>query len=192
MNIPALNHHFNQLDRSLFMREIDHAYAKEDRPFSIGYGQTISQPSLVLKMIEILDPSPTDVVLEIGTGSGYEAALLSPFVSKLITIECIEELYQMAKGRLEKLNYSNVICVLGDGNLGSMMHAPYDRILVSACAKEAPNALIEQLKNGGKLLIPIGKNDHQVLTLYYKDEASNLLKTQLFEVRFVEFVKPTR
>jgi protein-L-isoaspartate(D-aspartate) O-methyltransferase len=130
------------------------AYA--NHPLPIGLGQTISQPYIVALMTELIQPEAEDVVLEIGTGSGYQAAILSRLVKQVYSLEIVETLAEQARERLTRLGYENVEVRTGNGHFGWPEHAPYDAILVTAAAPQLPPALIEQLKPGGTLVIPIG------------------------------------
>ncbi len=139
-------------------------YAYDDQPLPIGYGQSISQPYLVAKMTELLEPKKEHRVLEIGTGSGYQAAVLSPLVAQIYTIEIIEPLGTAARRRLAELNYKNIEVRVGDGYFGWPEKAPFDGIIVTAAANHVPPPLIEQLKPGGRMVIPVG-NPFQVQML---------------------------
>jgi protein-L-isoaspartate(D-aspartate) O-methyltransferase len=141
----------------------DQAY--EDHPLPIGQGQTISQPYIVAIMLDALQLSPTDKVLEIGTGSGYVTALLAELTARVISIERHESLAESARGLLAALGYSNVNVVTGDGTQGFPEAAPYDAIVVSAAAADMPPALITQLGEGGRMIIPVGSEDSQQLRL---------------------------
>ncbi|MFN3660471.1 MAG: protein-L-isoaspartate(D-aspartate) O-methyltransferase, partial [Brevinematales bacterium] len=140
--------------RHLFVPESLRGYAYEDHPLSIGYGQTISQPYIVALMTEALQLERDHTVLEIGTGSGYQAAILSLLSKRVITIERIEPLFREAKERLN--DYPNVICVLGDGYQGYPEKAPFDRIVLTAAPPEVPYSLLDQLAVGGILVAPVG------------------------------------
>jgi protein-L-isoaspartate(D-aspartate) O-methyltransferase len=129
------------------------AYA--DVPLPIGYRQTISQPFIVALMTDLLDPEPGDVILEIGTGSGYQAAVLAELVARVYSVEVVPELEAEARARLAELGYDNVVTRAGDGRLGWPEHAPYDGIIVTAGAREVPPALFAQLKPGAHLVIPV-------------------------------------
>ncbi len=131
-------------------------YAYQDRPLPIGYGQTISQPYIVAKMTELLETKPEYRVLEIGTGSGYQAAVLSPLVAQIYTIEIIEPLGTAARERLNSLKYKNVEVRVGDGYFGWAEMGPFDAIIVTAAADHIPPPLVEQLKRGGRMVIPVG------------------------------------
>lgn len=179
---------YNNLDRSYFMeKHKDKAHI--DRPFPIGHEQTISQPSLVLKMTLLLDLQEDSKVLEIGTGSGYQTALLAASAKSIYTIERIEELYEKAKKRLEKSDYKNINFKFSDGSLGWYEHAPYDRIIVTASAKKIPENLIEQLASGGKMVIPVGSGFVQELKLVKKDKDGNVEEENIEKVRFVRLIK---
>lgn len=187
MNKSATKVFFKQLNRRFFMDQYQDL-AHIDRAFSIGFGQTISQPSLVLFMTEILELKPNHKVLEIGTGSGYQTAFLAQFANWVYTVETIEPLMKKAEARLKELNYLNINFFLGDGTYGLKEHAPYDRIIVTAAAREIPPSLIEQLSPGGRLLIPVGNKDAQDLNLLTKDSESHITVTSVELVRFVPLV----
>lgn len=145
----------------------DQAY--EDHPLPIGEGQTISQPYIVALMLEALEISPADKVLEIGTGSGYVTALLAELAARVISIERHASLAESAAAQLERLGYSNVKLVTGDGTRGFPEAAPYDAIIVSAAAPEMPPDLIAQLGEGGRMIIPLGAEDAQQLRLVHME-----------------------
>lgn len=176
--------YFRQLDRSYFM-DANKEFAGLDEAIPIGHQQTISQPSLVLKMTLALDLQPSSTVLEIGTGSGFQTALLSKFSDSVYTVERIEDLHESAKKRLTAAGYDNIQFKLDDGSTGWAEHAPYDRIMVTAAAATLPQELVEQLKPGGKMLIPIGSSFMQNLQLIEKDQHGKLHKTVLADVLFV-------
>lgn len=139
-----------------------------DIAIPIGEAQTISSPFIVAMMTQSLDPQPTDKVLEIGTGSGYQAAILSPLVQDVYTIEIVEKLGNETKQLLTDLNYKNVHCLVGDGFKGWPQHAPFDKIIVTCSPEEVPTPLVEQLKEGGLMVIPVGERYQQMLTLMRK------------------------
>lgn len=178
---------YQALDRSKFMGE-NKEFASHDSAFPIGHGQTISQPSLVLKMTLALEPQADSKVLEIGTGSGYQTALLSEISKKVFTVERVEELQIKAKERLRDLDYHNINYKLDDGNLGWVEEGPYDRIMVTAAAYTLPETLINQLASKGKMVIPIKVNGDQDLLLIEKDENGNVKKEIIERVRFVDLV----
>ena len=167
-NKQRITNAYNNLDRKLFM-ETDKEYSKMDRPFPIGYGQTISQPSLVLKMTLLLAPKSNSKVLEIGTGSGYQTALLATLTKSVYTVELIEQLHLSAKTRLDNLGYKNIHFKQGDGHFGWSQHAPYDCIMVTAGASEIPQDLINQLTVNGKMVISVDSDYVQDLLLITKD-----------------------
>lgn len=176
--------YFRELDRSFFM-DIHKEAAHLDEAVPIGYEQTISQPSLVLEMTLALDLQKDSVVLEIGTGSGFQTALLAEFSKTVYTVERIEELHTRAKERLQKAGFQNIYFKLDDGSAGWKEKAPFDRIMVTAAASEMPQELVDQLKPGGKMLIPIGSAVVQKLKLVEKNEQGKLTTTTLNYVRFV-------
>ncbi|HBF35824.1 MAG TPA: protein-L-isoaspartate(D-aspartate) O-methyltransferase [Firmicutes bacterium] len=179
-------HFFNKLDRNQFIGNQYQELAQHDSPLPIGYGQTISQPSLVCQMTDLLDLSNNLTVLEIGTGSGYQTAFLAEFAAKVYTVERIGELSEEAQTRLGQLGYSNVYFKIGDGSEGWPEFAPYDRIIVTAGAAKLPAALVEQLKPEGKMLIPVGKQKVQELFLIQKDSLGNVTQEVVERVIFVE------
>ena len=152
-----------EVPRERFVPESLVSLAYDDRPLPIGEGQTISQPYIVAMMTEALRLRRRDRVLEIGTGSGYAAAVLATIAAEIYTIERIQNLAESARKRLAALGYSNVHVRYGDGSLGWPAHAPYDAIIVTASGPDVPTALLEQLAVGGRLVMPIGKLEHQRL-----------------------------
>ena len=146
----------------------EHAY--DDRPLMIGCSQTISQPYIVASMLQAAELHAADHVLELGTGSGYETALLAEIVQSVISIERHAELAEAARGRLSRLGYHQVKIVVGDGTLGYPAKAPYDAVLVSAATPQIPEALVEQLAIGGRMVLPVGSRDLQDLVLVRRDE----------------------
>lgn len=145
-----------RVPREAFVRQEDLPAAYEDRPLSIGFDQTISQPWMVAHMTEWAAIRPTDRVLEIGTGCGYQTAILAELASQVFTVERITELQAPAKERLKRLGYMNIEFCVGDGTRGWPLHAPYDVILVTAAPEVVPQALTDQLNDGGRLVIPAG------------------------------------
>ena len=149
--------------RHLFVPERLRDYAYDDGPLSIGEGQTISQPYMVALMTECIEPKHKDKVLEIGTGSGYQTAILASLVSQVFSVERIAVLAERASRLLEELNYRNVTVSVGDGSLGLPGESPFDAIVVTAGAPSLPETLVDQLKIGGRLVIPVGGDYHQTL-----------------------------
>lgn len=176
--------YFKKMDRSFFM-DSNKDLAIFDQALPIGFEQTISQPSLVLEMTLALDLQPEQKVLELGTGSGFQTALLAAFSGSVYTIERIEELQKRAIERLTLLNFQNIHFKLGDGSEGWEEQAPFDRIMVTAAASEVPKELLEQMKQGGKMVIPVGSSISQELRLIEKDSSGKLHTTLLNEVLFV-------
>jgi len=172
--------------RHEFVPEQQKPEAYGNFPLPIGYGQTISQPYIVALMTDLVRPGPDDVVLEVGTGSGYQAAVLAKLVKHVYSMEIIEPLAEQARKRLERLGYGNVETRLGDGYFGWEEHAPYDAIVVTAAASHVPPPLIEQLKPGGRLVIPVGgRFAIQYLLLIEKSEDGEIMTRQVTAVRFV-------
>ncbi len=165
----------------------DQAY--EDYPLPIGLGQTISQPYIVALMTELLEPRKEDRVLEIGTGSGYQAAVLSRLVKQVYTIELIDELAASARQRLRRLGYTNVEVRAGDGYAGWPEQAPFDKIIVTAAPEASPQALVNQLKPGGVMVVPAGPRIAQELMVVEKDKKGATKTRSVLPVRFVPMVK---
>jgi protein-L-isoaspartate(D-aspartate) O-methyltransferase len=165
------------------------AEAYGDRPLPIGHGQTISQPYIVARMTELLRPEPQHKVLEIGTGSGYQAAILARLVREVYTIEVVEPLGAEARERLKSMGYKNVYVRIGDGYKGWPEQAPFDRIILTAAPPELPPALLDQLKPNGVLVAPVGKDpEDQKLLVVTKDERGRVRKREDLPVRFVPMV----
>jgi protein-L-isoaspartate(D-aspartate) O-methyltransferase len=160
----------------------DSAY--DDRPLGIGYGQTISQPYIVAFMTERLVPKARDRILEIGTGSGYQAAILSKLVGEVFSIEIVPQLAEGAAATLKRLGYANVRVKAGDGYQGWPEHAPFDAIIVTCAPDHVPNPLISQLKEGGRLIIPVGDFGEQSLYLLEKRDGK-IERKAILPVRFV-------
>ncbi len=164
--------------------------AYEDQPLPIGAGQTISQPFIVAFMTELLEVAPGDRVLEVGTGSGYQAAVLAELGAQVYTIEIVAELGQRSAQTLKELGYSAVATRIGDGYLGWPEAAPFDAIVVTAAADEIPKPLLEQLKPGGRLVIPVGAVfDAQDLLLVTKSEDGKTSEREVLPVRFVPLTR---
>ncbi len=178
---------YRTLDRSLFVSPELRDSAGFDGPLPIGFGQTVSQPSLVYRMVELLRLDETCRVLEIGTGSGYETAFLAAFAGEVFTAERIPELAETARKRLSALGYANIRFRVGDGSDGWEEHAPYDRIIVSCAASAVPDPLLSQLRPGGIMIIPVGTPYRQDLVEIRKDESGVITSRTLLPVIFVEF-----
>lgn len=162
------------------------AAAYGDHPLPIGHGQTISQPYIVARMTELLDPQPGDRVLEIGTGSGYQAAVLAPLVARVHTIEIVAPLAERARALLRELGHGNVEVRTGDGYAGWPEAAPFDAIVVTAAPERVPQALVDQLAPGGRMVIPIGPQGAvQSLTVIEKSAAGEVSQRRVAAVRFV-------
>lgn len=175
--------------RHEFVPRWEQPYSYENRPLSIGQGQTISQPYIVAAMTQMLRPRPDMRVLEVGTGCGYQAAILAECVAEVWSVERIPELADAAAARLRRLGYANVQVRAGDGSLGWSEHAPYDGILVTAAATEIPSALIDQLAPGGRMAVPVGAGRfEQALTLVTKDEDGNVSEMRGLPVAFVPLI----
>ncbi len=185
---PRIAEAYAGLDRALFLEEPYKGEAAYDGPLPIGFGQTISQPSLVLRMTELLDPGPASRVLEIGTGSGYQTALLAAVSGTVVTVERIAALSARAQARLSALGAGNVRFVVGDGSDGAPDGAPYDRILVTAGAARVPAPLVAQLAPGGRLVIPVGTRGYQELLRVEKRADGSVVAFEEGGVVFVEFV----
>lgn len=176
----------NRAERHRMVPASQRPFAYENRPLPIGHGQTISQPYIVALMTELIEPDAGDVVLEVGTGSGYQAAVLAELVGHVYSIEIIEALATQAKHRLESMGYDNVTTRLGDGYFGWEQHAPFDAIVVTAAASHVPPPLIEQLKPGGLMIIPVGgRFMTQTLLLLEKTDDGEVITRQYGAVRFV-------
>ena len=160
------------------------SFAYADHPLPIGHGQTISQPFIVAFMTEKLDPKPADRVLEIGTGSGYQAAVLSGLVAEVHTIEIVEPLAHRAEADLKRLGYTNVFVRAGDGYKGWPEAAPFDTVIVTCAPDHVPQPLVDQLKEGGRMIIPVGEAHDQSLYLLEK-RGTNVVRRAILPVRFV-------
>ena len=166
-------------------------FAYLDTPLPIGFGKTISQPFIVALMTDLLDIRPQDHILEVGTGLGYQAAVLSRLGSKVYSVEIIDELARSAKRRLSEQGCDNVVLKTGDGSGGWPEHAPFDRILVAAAPDLIPTALLAQLAPGGRMVIPAGLDGAQTLMLVARSEDGTLATEDILSVRFSELVLPT-
>lgn len=173
--------------RELFVSEADRSRAYEDRPISIGKGQTISQPYVTALMIEQLDPRPTDRVLDVGAGSGYQTGILAALCGHVYAIERIESLTERAVDTLAKLNIDNVTLCTGDGSLGWPEEAPFDGIICGAGVPDVPKAWIDQLADGGRIVVPVGTGDFQEITVVDKHKGA-VRRRQVCDVRFVRLI----
>lgn len=178
-----------KVPRDKFVTEGMRHYAFDNGPLPIGYSQTISQPYIVALMTDLLEPDENDVVLEVGTGSGYQAAVLSLLVKKVYSMEVIKELGEEAAARLREQHYDNVETCIGNGYEGWPQHAPYDGIIVTAASSHIPQPLIDQLKCGGRMVIPIGAPySTQNLMLVSKDLKGHITSRNILAVVFVPMV----
>ncbi|MBW2183781.1 MAG: protein-L-isoaspartate(D-aspartate) O-methyltransferase [Deltaproteobacteria bacterium] len=177
-----------KVKRHLFVNKDLWNVAYNDHPLRIGEGQTISQPYIVALMTQCLSLKPDDKVLEIGTGSGYQAAVLAEIVDQVYSIEIKEKLAKKASDKLKDLGYKNIKVKQGDGYLGWPQHAPFDAVIVTCAANHIPPALVEQLKEGGRLIMPVGSTSfHQTLTLITKVKGKKKVE-HISGVRFVPMV----
>ncbi len=172
--------------RHAFIPDHLQPYAYNNNPLPIGYNQTISQPVIVASMTQLLEPKKDQKILEIGTGSGYQAAVLAEMGAEVYTIEIVPELGKRSAQTLKDLRYENVKVKIGDGYKGWPEHAPFDRIIVTCAPEEVPEPLTEQLKPGGKIVIPLGPQDQiQYLVVMRKNERGKLIREMKYPVRFV-------
>ncbi len=184
---PRVLDAFRSVPRHLFVPEHKREFAYSDGPLPIGKGQTISQPYIVAYMTEALKLTPEDRVLEIGTGSGYQAAILGELAGEVYTIERHQSLADTAARRLEEMGYKNIHVVQGDGTHGLPEHAPFDGVIVTAAAPEVPQPLLDQLAEGGRLIMPVGSRAGQVLKLFHREDGEVKIRT-LSPVAFVPLV----
>lgn len=175
----------DQVRRSDFLPRSQLPYAMEDRPLPIGHGQTTSQPSLIAVMIQQARLKRGCTVLEVGTGSGYQTALLAQLCSHVYSIDIVEVLAVEARKRLAQLGYVNAHLKAGDGYLGWPEHAPFDAIVVCASVKRVPQPLLDQLKKGGRLVIPVGEPEASELLVFEKDQLGKVSQVKVLPVRFV-------
>jgi len=183
---PRVLDAMRQVERHRFVPDDAVAYAYDDSPLRIGHGQTISQPYIVALMTELLEPQPDDRVLEIGTGSGYQAAVLSLLVAEVYSIEIVEPLGESARARLDSLGCDNVQVRIGDGYQGWPEHAPFEKIIVTAAPPEIPPKLVEQLAEGGRMVLPVGDAYQNLVVLTRKDGV--IEERRITAVRFVPMV----
>jgi len=186
---PLVLESMEKVPRHLFVPEEYRDEAYNDYPLPIGYGQTISQPFIVAYMTEVLKPEGSMKALEIGTGSGYQAAVLAEIVEKVYTVEIVRELAKESAVRLRELGYDNVICRHGDGYKGWTEHAPFDLIVVTAAAESIPQPLIDQLAENGRLVIPVGKPTAVQELILLEKRKGRIYRRRLTFVRFVPFTR---
>jgi protein-L-isoaspartate(D-aspartate) O-methyltransferase len=175
-----------KVPRHRFVPDSVTPYAYQDMPLPIGFDKTISQPFIVALMTDLLDPQPEDSVLEIGTGLGYQAAILAELADQVWSVEVIEEFARQAEATLRHTGLGNVEIHIGDGSRGWPEHAPFDKIIVTAAALKCPTPLLEQLKPGGRMVLPLGPLDAQRLTIVDKTAAGECNFRQHIPVRFSE------
>jgi len=186
---PAVRAAMGKVERHRLVPAGEASRAYRNHPLPIGSGQTISQPYIVALSTDLLNPKPSDVILEVGTGSGYQAAVLAEIVSRVYSIELIASLGDAARRRLEELRYGNIEVRIGDGYKGWPEKAPFDGIVVTAAAPRVPQALIDQLKPGGRMVIPVGgAGEIQVLKLLVKRADGGVDEKRVLPVRFVPLV----
>ena len=188
---PEVLRVMGEMPRHLFVPANVREQAYEDRPVPIGHGQTISQPFIVGFMTELLDVQSSHRILEIGTGSGYQAAILSKLVKEVFTMEIVPELAQSAEALFRRLGYKNIFVRSGNGYLGWPEASPFDRIIVTAAPPEIPQVLIDQLKPGGRLLAPVGSSPaNQQIIMVEKTKDGKVVERAVLPVRFVPMVRP--
>lgn len=185
---PTLNA-MRKVERHLFVPADIREYAYDDNALPIGYGQTISQPYMVATMTSLIQPKATDRVLEIGTGSGYQAAVLAEIVKEVYTIEIVKGLGEQSRKLMAKLGYKNVQVIIGDGYKGLKEKAPFDAIIVTAAPEKIPPALIEQLKEGGRLVIPVGPPTEVQTLMLVEKRKGKIITKKVTAVRFVPFTR---
>lgn len=182
----------NKVPRHYFLDDAFDDWAYKDRPFSIGWEQTISQPYTVAIQTSLLEIEAHEKVLEIGTGSGYQACILAELMARVYTIERQKGLYEKTRELLKKLGYKAIKTYYGDGYAGLEKSAPFDKILITAAVKDVPDTLLEHLKVGGFLVAPIGGNKQQTMYRYHKKSMKEIVEETYGEYRFVPMLKGTR
>ena len=190
MTNPQVLEVMGRVPRHEFVPEAYRHAAYEDRPLPIDHDQTISQPYIVAAMTSLLNPEPNDIILEVGTGSGYQAAVLAELVEHVYSVEIVAELGARAKATLQRLGYDNVTTWVGDGYLGDPKHAPFDGIIVTAAPEKVPPALLEQLRPGARLVIPVGGESQELMVYERRSEPGGgqdgeFEEWSVFGVRFV-------
>ncbi|MDR3153298.1 MAG: protein-L-isoaspartate(D-aspartate) O-methyltransferase [Deltaproteobacteria bacterium] len=186
---PAVLSVMGRVPRHLFVEESLAPYAYQDGPLSIGHGQTISQPYMVALMTESLDLKPEDRVLEIGSGCGYQSAVLAGLCSRVYAVERIPALFDKCRGNLMRLGIRNVTMKLGDGAPGWPEEAPFDAVLVAAYSRSVPEGLRESLALGGRLVMPVGGDHGQLLVLYCRGADGKISRKTLTACRFVPLMR---
>lgn len=176
-----------KVERHRFIPPDGQAFAYRDSPVPIGQGQTISQPYIVACMTEMLESQPSDRVLEIGTGSGYQTAVLAELVAEVCTVENVEPLANRAKTILNQMDYKNICLSLGDGHQGWPEAAPFDKVIVTAAPAKLPKALLDQLKPGGRMIVPVGRWRQELMLIHHTPDGCQ--RERLMPVRFVPMVR---
>jgi protein-L-isoaspartate(D-aspartate) O-methyltransferase len=189
VNDPDVLKAMGKVPRHLFVPEVHRASSYRDHPLPIGNGQTISQPYIVAFMTEALNLKPDDRVLEIGTGSGYQAAVLAELVKAVYTIEIIKTLGQRAQHALDMLGYKNIYVKIGDGYKGWPEQAPFDAVIVTCAPEKVPQALVHQLKEGGRMIIPVGRAGSVQKLIKAIKKNGRLESEEVMRVRFVPMIK---
>ena len=184
---PRVLEAMRKVERHRFIPTDDQAFAYRDGPVAIGQGQTISQPYIVACMTEVLEPQPSDRVLEIGTGSGYQTAVLAELVAEVYTIENVERLAKQAETILNQMDYENIRLRLGDGHQGWPEAAPFDKVIVTAAPAKLPKVLLDQLKLGGRMIVPVGRWRQELVLIHHTPDGCR--REHLMPVRFVPMVK---
>jgi len=184
---PRVREAMLKIPRHLFVPPQLAAFAYRDTPLPLGFDKTVSQPFIGGLMIDLLDIQPGDRLLEVGTGLGYQAAILAEMGALVFSVEIVEEFAQEAKVRLAAVGHDNIFIRVGDGSRGWPEHAPFDKILVTAAARDVPEALIEQLNPGGRIVLPIGEADEvQQLSIVEKSADGRVDQQALMQVRFTQ------
>ena len=179
---------FRTVPRENFVGTDDTGKAYDDSPLQIGFGQTLSQPYIAALTCQALEIAPQDRVLEIGTGSGYQTAILSRLCRQVLSVERLPELLSQADARLHNMGIRNVLLILADGTLGSPDHAPFDAIAVTAASPKVPDPLVSQLAAGGRMVIPVGDRSRQELMLLKKLSEGRICREKLCDCRFVSLI----
>jgi protein-L-isoaspartate(D-aspartate) O-methyltransferase len=186
---PAVLRAMERIDRGAFVTGLFADRAYDDTPLPIACGQTISQPSVVALMTEALQVGPRDTVLEVGTGSGYQAAILSQLARRVYTVDRHPQLVREARARFERLGLTNIVALAADGTLGLPQQAPFDRILVTAAAEDMPRHLAEQLRVGGIMVLPVGQSDSVQTLIRARRTETGFAYDELRPVRFVPLIE---